>query len=160
MNDSNFNGLKSVDCTADESEELCEANGIEGFPTLMYGDPDFLETYEGSREFDELYVFATSHLKATCSPKNIDMCNGEEKAQLEELMKMPIEELEADVKSIDDAGDQMETDFDESTDGLEDEYMAMLEENKKAKDEAKASANYDVLKAVLSLKKASGNDEL
>jgi hypothetical protein len=31
--------IAEVDCTEDSGKPLCEEYGIEGFPTLMYGDP-------------------------------------------------------------------------------------------------------------------------
>ena len=135
-------------------------NGIEGFPTLMYGDADFLETYDGSREFEEMYSFATSGgLKASCSPKNLDLCDDEQKEKLEKLMAMSIEDLKTAVKEIDAKVEQMETDFDSSTDVLEEEYMGMMEKSKTKKDEAKKSSNYDVLKGVKAVKDQGKNDK-
>ncbi len=152
--------LFSVDCTSDESQGTCSKNGIEGFPTLMYGDPDFLESYDGSREFDELYVFATSgNLKASCSPKNIHLCDDEEKAKMEELIAMSIEDLKNAVKEIDDKMAKAEDDFDASTEVLEEEYMKMTEMNKKVKDEVKEAHHYNILKGVQSLKAQAVNDK-
>jgi len=153
--------IAEVDCTAEESESICEENGIEGFPTLKYGDADFLESYEGSREFDEMYSFATTALKASCSPKNIDNCSDEEKEILEKIMAMSIEELEADVNAFDEMMEKSEEEFDESTEVLEQEYMAMMEASKKTKAEAKAASNYDLLKSIQAMKAAEGgHDEL
>ena len=38
-------GVYDVDCTAD-GKPLCEANGVQGFPTLKWGSPDALEAYD------------------------------------------------------------------------------------------------------------------
>jgi hypothetical protein len=35
--------VAEVDCTTDDGQKLCEENGVEGFPTIMYGDPGGLE---------------------------------------------------------------------------------------------------------------------
>jgi hypothetical protein len=35
--------VAEVDCTQDDGQKLCEENGVEGFPTIMYGDPGGLE---------------------------------------------------------------------------------------------------------------------
>lgn len=31
--------IAEVDCTEESGKPLCEEYGVEGFPTLMYGDP-------------------------------------------------------------------------------------------------------------------------
>ena len=49
--------IADVDCTA-EGKPLCDANGVEGFPTLKHGSPDNLQEYEGGRDYDELLTFA------------------------------------------------------------------------------------------------------
>ena len=35
--------VAEIDCTAPEAEALCQQFGVEGFPTLKYGDPMGLE---------------------------------------------------------------------------------------------------------------------
>jgi len=32
--------IAEVDCTDPSGQSLCEEHGVEGFPTLMYGDPN------------------------------------------------------------------------------------------------------------------------
>lgn len=39
-------GVFDVDCTA-AGQPLCEANGVKGYPTIKYGDPEDLQDYEG-----------------------------------------------------------------------------------------------------------------
>jgi hypothetical protein len=61
--------VADVDCTAEDSKQLCEANGVEGYPTLKYGDPVDLQTYEGGRTYKELMKFAKANLAAPpCGP--------------------------------------------------------------------------------------------
>lgn len=40
--------------------------GVEGFPTIKFGDPANLEDYEGEREFDDLAKFAKDNLGPRC----------------------------------------------------------------------------------------------
>lgn len=35
--------IAEVDCTAEDSEQVCDENGVEGFPTLKFGDSSFLD---------------------------------------------------------------------------------------------------------------------
>merc|ERR1719465_325228 len=97
--------VADVDCTA-EGKDLCETHGVEGFPTIKYGDPSDLQDYEGGRDLKDLKKFAKENLNPVCSPTNIDLCDEEKKAKIEELMKMSdadlntqIEAKEAEVKA-------------------------------------------------------------
>merc|ERR1712166_1195971 len=71
-----------VDCTA-AGKPLCDSNGVRGFPTIKYGDPNNLEDYKGGRDFDALSQFAKENLKPVCSPSNIDICDATQKAEIE-----------------------------------------------------------------------------
>ena len=74
---------------------------------------------------------------------------------------MSLEDLEEEVVAFEEMLESAEEDFESSTEGLEEEYMAMMEKSQKAKEEAKAASNYDLLKSVQALKASSvGNDEL
>ena len=35
--------IAEVDCTAEDSEQVCDENDVEGFPTLKFGDSAFLD---------------------------------------------------------------------------------------------------------------------
>merc|ERR1719383_1558987 len=85
--------VADVDCTA-AGKPLCDANGVQGFPTIKYGDPSALEKYEGGRDFDSLKKFADENLKPMCSPSNMDLCDDDQKAELNQLMEMSLDDLE------------------------------------------------------------------
>ena len=146
-----------VDCTKEENDKLCRNNGVEGFPTLKYGDPEFLEVYEGSREFEEMYSFATTSLQVACSPKHLDACNDDDKAVLEEMLKMSYEDLKKVIDDFDAKVNQMEETFDNDTEGLEAEYMEMMKVNKVTK----PTGYYGIIKSIQAMRQqGSGNDEL
>ena len=46
--DSETQLIADADCTAD-GKPICDANGVKGFPTLKYGDPNDLQDYQGAR---------------------------------------------------------------------------------------------------------------
>merc|ERR1719401_116948 len=98
-----FKGSKTalvadVDCTA-AGKDLCEQNGVEGFPTIKWGDPSALEDYDGGRDYKELKKFAEENLKPLCSVSNIDLCDAEKKKQIEAYMAMPSTELSEKVEA-------------------------------------------------------------
>ena len=80
--------VASVDCTL--NEEFCLKLGIQGFPTLLFGDPSeegiFLEPYNGDKKYEDLSKFANATLsRPICSPANPSLCDGPEK---EKIVKM------------------------------------------------------------------------
>merc|ERR1712083_783178 len=79
--------LADVDCTA-EGKPLCDSNGVQGFPTIKWGDPSSLEDYQGGRDLAALKKFASENLKPMCSPKNIDLCDDDKKAEIEKFQAM------------------------------------------------------------------------
>ena len=40
--------IADVDCTVDGGKELCEEMGVQGYPSIKYGDPNNMEDYEGA----------------------------------------------------------------------------------------------------------------
>merc|ERR1712079_261902 len=95
--------IADVDCTA-EGKDLCETHGVQGFPTIKWGDPSALEDYEGGRDYDDLEKFAAENLKPMCSPSNIDLCDPEKKAEAKEAE----ETFDAEVQKLQEKYEQLE----------------------------------------------------
>merc|ERR550517_2236312 len=92
--------VADVDCTS-AGKPLCDSNGVKGFPTIKYGDPNALEDYKGGRDYTALKTFADNNLKPTCSPSNIDLCDDEKKAEIEKLMQLSVADLQKQIKKGD-----------------------------------------------------------
>jgi len=105
--------IADVDCTA-EGKPLCEEHGVQGFPTIKWGDPSSMEKYEGGRDYEALKKFAKENLKPVCSPSNIDLCDEDKKKEIAELQAIPAEELTQKIadkkKLIKDAEEKFEAD--------------------------------------------------
>lgn len=153
--------IAEVDCTDEANEGICGENGVQGFPTLKYGNPSALEDYQGGRDYDSLKAFADENLKPMCSPFNLDLCEGEEKAKIESYTAMSEDDLKAKIAAVDEIIKTADEEFEKGLEALQQEYMDMMENHEAKLAEAKESAQYKILKAVLALKKSqSGNDEL
>lgn len=130
--------VAEVDCTAD-GQSLCEDIGIEGYPTLKYGDPNDLQDYEGGRDFDELKNFADENLKPTCGPKNKELCDEAELKNIEEMETLSDEELNAKIKEAEDAIDAANDHFEAELEKLQSAYEQISNEKdtkvKKIKDD-------------------------
>jgi len=89
--------IADVDCTDEKAKPLCEKNGVQGFPSIKWGDPSAMEDYDGGRDYEALKKFAKQSLKPMCSPTNIDLCDDEKKAEISKLQAMPEEELQKQI---------------------------------------------------------------
>merc|ERR1712151_70674 len=123
--------IADVDCTA-AGKPLCEASGVQGFPTIKWGDPSNLEDYDGGRDYDSLKKFALENLKPICSPSNLDLCDDDKKKEIAAIQAMPAEELSEKIKEKQKALEDAEADFKKAVDELQATYKR-LDEEKTAK---------------------------
>jgi len=122
--DSKTAGVFDVDCTTG-GKSLCEQHGVRGYPTIKYGDPSNLEDYKGARSLKALQDFASENLKPVCSPANLDLCDGDKKAQIEGFMAMSDADLAAKIKEKKDAQDALEETFKSEVKALQDKYQQL-----------------------------------
>jgi len=147
-----------VDCTA-EGKPLCEENGVQGFPTIKWGDASALEDYEGGREYDDLETFANENLKPMCSPKNIDLCDADKKAEIVKFQKMSADDLEAEIEKKETESKEAEEFFDAEVAKLQSRYEE-LEKEKTEKQAAVKASGLSLMKAVKASKGSAGEEEL
>mmetsp|Transcript_118577 Transcript_118577/g.330835 ORF Transcript_118577/g.330835 Transcript_118577/m.330835 type:complete len:138 (-) Transcript_118577:123-536(-) len=88
--------VADVDCT-ESGKDLCEKHGVEGFPTIKYGDPTDLKAYEGGREYEALKKFADENLGPQCGPDYMDLCDEKTRKKIEKYQAMSAADLEAKV---------------------------------------------------------------
>merc|ERR1712048_396526 len=139
---------------------LCDANGVRGFPTLKYGDPNALDDYQGGRTFDAFNSFAKENLKPICSPANLALCDDEKEAEIDGFMSKSVEELDTAIKAEEAKLEAAEAKFKEEVEKLQATYQALMT----AKDDEVAAvkaAGLGLMKSVKAFKdKETGNDEL
>jgi len=128
--------VADVDCTAD-GKELCTKVGVKGYPTLKYGDPNNLEDYKGGRTYDDLLTFAKENLGPTCGPENIDLCDADQKAKIEEIQAKGLATLEAEIKALDDSIKNAEEHFETELKKLQETYKQLQTDKDEAVEAAK-----------------------
>jgi len=89
--------IAKVDCTAG-GKDLCTSLGVQGYPTLMYGDPNDLQKYEGGRDLAAFKEFAAENLGPVCGPSNKDLCDEKQQKKLAKFENMSLKDLEKLVK--------------------------------------------------------------
>lgn len=151
--------VADVDCTADESKELCETHGVQGFPTIKWGDPSALEDYEGGRDYDSLLKFANENLKPSCSPANIELCDEEAAATINKFMAMSDGDLAALVSDGEKKKSDAEKTFKDEVSKLQKNYEGLMAAKDAAIEEVDNSG-YKTAKGVQAHKKNAAKDEL
>jgi hypothetical protein len=150
--------VADVDCTAD-GKPLCDANGVRGYPTIKYGEPSDLQDYEGGREYDDLKKFADENLKPMCSPTNIDLCEADKKKEIEGLMALSAEDLDAKITAEEKKLEEAEKFFKDEVQKLQDTYQKLTKE-KDEKIAAVKEAGLGLMKSVKAAKSKDSKDEL
>merc|ERR1719473_2291425 len=143
--------VANVDCTAG-GKEICEQQGVQGFPTPKWGDVSALEDYQGGRDLDALEKFAEENLKPRCSPAHIELCDEEKKASIEELQKMSSEELDEQIQKKNDEIKAAETLFETELEKLQKRYEE-IDQEKKDSIKAVKESGLSMMKSVAALKK-------
>jgi thioredoxin domain-containing protein 5 len=72
--------IAKVDCTSDENsnKELCNAQGVNGFPTLvLYKDGEKVEEFNGKRTSEDLESFINKHLSGKADEATKDEAKDE-----------------------------------------------------------------------------------
>lgn len=139
--------IGDVDCTAAESEALCKTYGVKGFPTVMYGDVNNLQEYQGGRDIDSLREHAKTKLVPSCSPKNIDLCDDESKLIIEGFMSMPVHVLDGEISTLQDGLTAADTEFETGVKALQAKYEELQETQKRQIEEIN-SRGLNMMKAV------------
>jgi len=151
--------VADVDCTA-AGKPLCDSNGVKGFPTIKYGDPSALEDYKGGRSYDDLKKFADSNLKPMCSPANIDLCDDDKKKEIEDLMQLSAEDLDAKIAEGDKEIADAESHFKKEVEKLQAAYQKLMSDKDDTIEKVKSSG-LGLMKSVLAAKQKAGDkDEL
>merc|ERR1712217_67000 len=147
--------IADVDCTAG-GKSLCDQVGVRGYPTIKHGDPNDLQDYKGGRDFAALKKFADG-LGPSCSPSNLDLCDADKKASIEEFTKMGAEKREATINEKEAEWAKLEADFITFVDGLQKQYKEASDAKDKAVEDLKSSG-LGLLKAVHAHEKKSKSE--
>eukprot|EP00928_Gymnodinium_smaydae_P064441 TRINITY_DN4776_c0_g1_i1.p1 TRINITY_DN4776_c0_g1~~TRINITY_DN4776_c0_g1_i1.p1 ORF type:complete len:169 (+),score=45.06 TRINITY_DN4776_c0_g1_i1:223-729(+) len=139
--------VADADCTA-EGKSLCDEVGVQGFPTIKYGDPSDLLVYEGGRGYDELAAFAKTSLGPQCGPNNVDLCDDETRKTIERFTEMSDDDLSVQIEYGEAAIKRAEDDLETLLKDLQQQYETAIKAKDEKKKEVKESG-LGLAKAVL-----------
>lgn len=153
--DSTTTVIADVDCTKDDSKDVCSKYGVKGYPTIKYftdsTDP-MGDKYEGGRDFESMKEWADENLGPSCGPKNLDLCSDEQKAEIEKYQGQDHAELQAMVDGATKAAEDAEASFKSEVEKLQKKYESLS----KDKDDAVAAAATPELRIVKMVLAAAG----
>mmetsp|Transcript_67341 Transcript_67341/g.147555 ORF Transcript_67341/g.147555 Transcript_67341/m.147555 type:complete len:239 (+) Transcript_67341:34-750(+) len=139
--------VAEVDCTSAGAKKLCDEEGVEGFPTLRFGDPLALEDYNGFRDFEALDSFTKANLCPSCSPERMDLCDELTRKRIEEWMEMPMSELKYKIRKKEEEVTAAEKDLKGFVKQLEKKYDDAVQAQE-AKQKAIKEGGLSMMKAV------------
>jgi len=149
--------VADVDCTAG-GKPLCDSNGVRGYPTIKYGDPDSLEDYQGGRDYASLKAFADENLKPMCGPMNIDLCDDAKKAEINTFLAMSPDDLAAAISKEEEKLTAAEELFKTEVGKLQMKYEQLMQD-KDATEAAVKASGLGLMRACKAAQ-AKGSDEL
>lgn len=156
--------IADVDCTLDDSKDLCSKYGVKGYPTIKYftGSTDPMgDKYEGGRDYDSLKAFASENLGPSCGPDNLDLCSAEETAEIAKYQAMDAADLKKAVDDSNTAIEEAETTFKTEVEKLQKRYEKLQKEKDSAIEAANSVEGLKTMKVVLGAsKKDASKDEL
>lgn len=132
--------VAEVDCTADDSEEICDRFNVDAFPTILYGDPDAPEDFQGGRDYESMSSFAKTFIdKPVCSVDKTDACSPEHKKIIESLLTKSKDDLlkeeaaalakiTAATKELEDYSDYINAQFEAKNQEISKKILALKEE--------------------------------
>jgi len=88
-----------ADCTA-EGKSLCDANGVSGYPTIMYFDAEGEHKYQGARDFDGLKKFVEDNLEQKCLVEDQEKCTDKEKKYMAKMQAKGSETIAAQITRL------------------------------------------------------------
>ena len=146
--------IGDVDCIG-SGKPLCDEVGVQGFPTIKYGDPDNLEAYQGGRDFDALDEFAKV-LKPPCNVNTLEHCSVEDKVLIDDLSTAPLEYIKNLLDLEKQERETIEKTFDDAVKDLQNQYQKLQQKKKDDTAALKKKYNVGITKKMLQ----KGKDEL
>jgi len=144
--------IAEVDCEG-KGEDLCGSLGIEGYPSLKYGDVNQLEDYIGTFGFDELLEFVGKNLAPICSPAHLDLCSADQKKKIDTMYNQGIDKLEATLsefeKKVESTESYHEKQMDQMYEAYEKKYDKLLGDKEKNLQALKEKNDYKLIKRVV-----------
>jgi len=143
--------IGQVDCTSDDGKPICDDFEVQGFPTLIYGDPMSADTYEEEdRSLEALQAFAKETLtQKICSMYRMENCDAERSKLIKDLQSKSNEELDKLVQTVEALVQKEQDVFDEKVEDIQKQYDTLVRAFNDHLDEIKAEHHFKYLEQIM-----------
>lgn len=111
--------ISQVNCDVRGTKKLCNYNGVQGTPKLMYGQPQNLKLYKGNYEYSTLKTFVDKNLRPLCSPEFIEFCEPEEASAIQQFSTYDDQKLDEEIRAEEGEIAKINADFQTKVDEME-----------------------------------------
>ena len=143
--------VADVDCIGD-GKDLCSKVGVNGFPTIKYGDPENLEDYKGGRDADSLNKFA-SELKPSCDFLSMENCDKDQISTINDFKEKTEDELQQMIDDEEKERTDAETLFKSEVEKLQAQYKQLSSDKDSTLADTAEKYNVAMARGVLNQKK-------
>ena len=143
--------VADVDCIG-AGKPLCDKVGVQGFPTIKFGNPDSLEDYKGARELNALQTFASS-LKPPCNPGTLEHCDEAQKVEVERLKALDEDDIAATIEKVEKQAKGIGETFRTKVTGLQKQYESFKQEHDDAQKALESETDLGLHRVVLAHKR-------
>ena len=150
--------VADVDCI-NAGKDLCQKNGVKGFPSVKFGNAVDLEDYKGARDLEALQEFVSS-LGPQCNPSTYEHCSEEQTLEIKILRKTNKDELQKMVSVYDTEKESIQKTFKENVANLQSAYEQMVESKDLQQKLLDKTINIKMARMVLNSQETTGNTEL
>jgi thioredoxin-like negative regulator of GroEL len=114
-----------IDCTV--HKDLCQQQGVQGYPTLKYSNGYGLNKFEGGRDLESLLKFVEDNLQNSCLD-DPNLCSEEETKELETYKTLSTEDVEKRLENNVAERESAEVMFKSHVKKLQDKYQTLTKE--------------------------------
>ena len=121
--------IADVDCIG-SGESICRDQGVQGFPTIKYGDPSNLQDYTGARDLMSIQSHA-AQLTPACTFDNEEHCTTAQLTEMTHIRGMGRIAIVDKVANLVAAQESAEVEFKEGVAALQQAYETLVSDKEK-----------------------------
>lgn len=138
--------VADVNCI-EEGADICKEIGVQGFPTIKFGQISNMEDYKGGRDLDSLKDFAGT-LKPICNVDTLENCDEEQKLIVSALFEESDEQLDKRIKEYEDEMASLDKNFVDFIDEFKKTFQVLSAQKATAEAELTVDSNIQLVRSV------------
>lgn len=129
--------IKCEDENGRKTVKLCNYNGVNAYPTIMYGNPQALKLYKGPFLLNEFKTFIDG-MKVPCTPEYFEYCDKEKQETMMHAMSMTEAEIQQSIEKEEEKIRNVTASYDLKLKDIENMYEKVMDEQAEAIEKIKS----------------------